>query len=67
MPKFNEKFVKSNNENSDIGYILEVEVENRERFHKLHNDLPFLQERMKIEKLSKLECNLHNKINMWKT
>ena len=67
MPKFNEKFLKSNNENSDIGYILELEVEYRKRFHNLHNDLPFLQERMKIEKFSKLECNLHKKINMWNT
>ena len=67
MPKFNEKFLKSNNENSDIGYILELEVEYRKRFHNLHNDLPFLQERMKIGKCSKLESNLHKKINMWKT
>ena len=29
--------------------------------HELHNDLPFLPERMKIEKVEKLEANLHDK------
>ena len=28
---------------------------------KLHNDLPFLPERMKIEKVEKLVTNLHDK------
>ena len=30
-------------------------------FHNLHNDLPFLPEMMKIEKLKKLVVNLHDK------
>ena len=29
----------------------------------LHNDLPFLPERMKIEKVEKLVANLHHKLN----
>ena len=29
--------------------------------HELHNDLPFLPERMKIEKIKKLAANLHDK------
>ena len=28
---------------------------------KIHNNLPFLQERMKIEKVEKLVANLHDK------
>ena len=32
-----------------------------EKSHELHNDLPFLPERMKIEKVEKLAANLHNK------
>ena len=32
-----------------------------EKLHDLHNDLPFLPERMKIEKLEKLLVNLHEK------
>ena len=31
------------------------------KLHKLHNDLPFLPKRMKIEKVGKLVANLHDK------
>ena len=41
--------------------ILEVDVQYLEKVHELHNDLPFLPERMKIEKVKKLAPNLHNK------
>ena len=61
--KLNEKFIKSYDENSDIGFILEADVEYPKRLHNLHNDLPFLSERMKIKKCNKLVCNLHDKNN----
>ena len=51
--KFNEDFIKSYNEESDEGYFLEVTVQYPEKLHELHNDLPFLPKRMKIEKKSK--------------
>ena len=58
----NEKFVKSyDKKNSDKGYILEVDVDYPSKLHKLHSDMPFLPERMKIDKTQKLVCNLHNK------
>ena len=38
------------NKQSDEGYILEVDVQYPRKLHKLRNDLPFLPERMKIEK-----------------
>ena len=41
--------------------ILEVDVQYLENVHELHNDLPFLPERMKIEKAEKLVANLHDK------
>ena len=63
MLKFNEKFVKNYDEDSDKGYILDVDVEYPKRPHNLHNDLPFLTERMKIKKCNKLVCNLHDKNN----
>ena len=45
----NKKFVKSyNKNNSDKGYILEVDVDYPSKLHKLHSDMPFLPERMKI-------------------
>ena len=52
--KFDEKFIKNYDENSDKGYILEVDVEYPENIRMLHSDLPFLPERMKISKCTKL-------------
>ena len=37
------------NEEWDEGYFLEVDVQHLEKLHELHNNLPFLPERMKIE------------------
>ena len=60
---FTEEFIKNYNENSDIGYYIEADVEYLKNLHKLHSDLPFLPERMKINKCTKLVCNLNNKEN----
>ena len=58
----NEKFVKNyDKNNSDKGYILEVDVHYPSKLHKLHSDMPFLAERIKINKTEKLVCNLHDK------
>ena len=59
--QFNEDFIKSYNEESDGGYFLEVDVQYPEKLHGIHNYLPFLSERMKIEKVGKLITNLHDK------
>ena len=59
--KINEDFIKNYNENTDNGYILEVDVKYLKRLHKLHSDLPFLSERMEVNKCKKLVCNLFNK------
>ena len=48
--QFDEDFIKNYNEESDEGYFLEVDVQYPEKLRELHNDLPFLPERMKIEK-----------------
>ena len=45
----------------DVGYFLEVDIQYPENLHNLHNDLHFLPERMKIEKVEKLVANLHDK------
>ena len=55
--------MKNYDEDSDKGYILEVDVKYPENLHGLHEDLPFLPERMKIGKCKKLACNLYNKKN----
>ena len=44
---------KNYNEESDEGDFLEVDVQCLEKLHDLHNDLPFLPEKMKIEKVEK--------------
>ena len=61
LNKINEDFIKNYNENDNKGHILEVDVKYPKRLHELHNDLPFLSERMKIDKCNKLVCNLSNK------
>ena len=60
-PVINEAFIKIYDENNDKGYIFEVDVKYPKRLHKLHSDLPFLPERMEINKCKKLVCNLYNK------
>ena len=56
-----EKFIKNYHEDSDKGYIFEVDVKYPRRLHDLHSDLPFLPKRMEIDKCKKLVCNLRNK------
>ena len=59
-----EKFiniVKKYGEDSDKGYIIELDVEYLNYFHDLHSDLPFLPKRKKINKCNKLVCSLYNK------
>ena len=59
--KINEEFIKNYNENDKKGYILEVDIKYPKKLHDLHSDLPFLPERMEINKCKKLVCNLYNK------
>ena len=59
--KINEDFIKNYDENNDKGYIFEVDVKYPKRLHELHSNLPFLSERMEINKCKKLVCNLFNK------
>ena len=53
--------MKSCIEESDDGYLLEVDIQYPEKLQELHDDLPFSPERMKIEKVEKLLTNLHDK------
>ena len=63
LSMFTEEFIKDYDENADKRYILEVDVEYPEKLRMLHSDLPFLPERMKINKCEKLVCNTRNKEN----
>ena len=44
--------------NSYKAYIFETNVEFPEVLHKLHNDPPFLSQRLKLKKCGKIVCNL---------
>ena len=59
--QFNEDLIKTYDEESDEGYFLEADFQYPEKLHELHNDLPFLEERMKIEKVEKVVTNLNDK------
>ena len=59
--KINEEFIENYNENDKKGYIFEVDAKYPKKLHELHSDLPFLPERMEINKCKKLVCNLYKK------
>ena len=61
--KFNEDFIRNYNKNSDKGYLLEVDIEYPKNLHTLHSDLPFLPERVTINKCTKLVCTVQDKEN----
>ena len=60
---FTEDFIKTYNGNSDKGYTFEVNVEYPKNIHKLHSDLPFLPQILKINEDSKPFCNVRDKEN----
>ena len=60
LSRFNERFIKNYNENSDIEYFLEV-VHYPKRVFNLNKDLPFLPERKKVNKCEKLICSIEDK------
>ena len=61
MSKFTKELIKNYDEDSDKGYIVEVDVKYPKKLHDLHSDFSFSPERIKIDKSKKLVCNLYNK------
>ena len=59
LSKFNERFIKSYNE--DKGYFFEVDVQYPNDLSNSHKDLLFLHERQKIDKVEKLVCDSNDK------
>ena len=63
LSMFTEDFIKNYDEEGDVGYLLVVNIEYPKTLHMLHSDLPFLPEKMKINKCPKLVCNVTDKEN----
>ena len=57
----NEDFIKIIKKKVKKRYFLQVDVQYLQKLYELHNDLPFLSETMKNEKVKKLVANLHDK------
>ena len=52
-----DELAKSNSK----GYLLEVDAKYHKELHDSHNDLPFMCEKMEINKVEKLVPNLYDK------
>ena len=75
LSKFDKRFIKNYDENSNKGYevVLEVDLEHAKKLLRratlkgvalnLHMDLPFSPERNKTKKCNKLVCNMYDKEN----
>ena len=61
LSNFNEDFIKKYDKNSDKGYFLEVDIDYPKELLNLHEDLPFLPETKKVNKVKKLICSIENK------
>ena len=61
VSRFNEDFIKNYNENSDLGYFLQIDVEYTKKIFTSHKELPFLPERKKWEKVEKFVCSIEDK------
>ena len=59
ISQFTEVFIKSYDEKSEVGYILEADVQLN--LFEFHTDLTFLPERKKLGKVEKLGTSLDDK------
>ena len=59
--QFNEVFIKNYDEKSEVGYILEVDVQYQEKLYELLSDLPFSPEGKKLGKVEKSVDSLEGK------
>ena len=63
LSMFTENFIKSYDEEGDVGYLLVVYIEYPKTLPMLHSDLPFLPDRMKFNNVKKVVCNVTDKEN----
>ena len=58
---FTEDYIKNYNGNIDTGYLLVIDVTYPKDLYEKHKCLPFLPEKIKIDKSTKLSCNFKDK------
>ena len=63
LSMFTEDFIKSYDEKGDADYLLVVDIEYPKTLRTLHSYLAFLPDRMKVNKVKKLVCNVTDKEN----
>ena len=61
LSKFDEDFIKNYDENDNIGYFFEVDIDYPKELFNLHKDLPFLPQSKKVNNVEKLICNIEDK------
>ena len=63
MSQIDKNFIKNYDEDGDLGYFLEVDIEYPRELHDLHSHLPFLPQKMEINNCNNFLCNLYDKKN----
>ena len=61
ISELDENFIKNYDEDSNLAYFIKADIKYPKELHNKHSDLPFLPERMKVNKSKKLVCNLYDK------
>ena len=60
---FTSDFIKNYDSHSDVGYIFYLDIIYHEELYELHKDLPFLPDRMDVNKVNKLIASAHDQTN----
>ena len=63
ISRFTEDSVQNYDEEGDVGYLLVADIEYPKTLRMLHSDLHYLPDRMKVNKVKKLFCNVTDKEN----
>ena len=64
LSTIDEDFIKNYDEDSNAGYFIEADIDYPKELHNKHSDLPFLPEKMEVNKCKKLISNLYDKKTM---
>ena len=60
---FADDFIKNYDSHGGMGYIFYVDITNPKQLYELHKDLPFLPDRIEVNKVNKLVASVHDKNN----